>query len=49
MTKRSRRYFFNKKVNKTLYRDLAKKIQEEIDRMIVEQLLEIVRADQELM
>ena len=49
MTKRSRRYFFNKKVNKMIVRELSKNIQEEIDKMIIEQLLEIVRADQELM
>ena len=49
MTKRSRRYFFYKKINKMIVRELSKNIQEEIDRMIVEQLLEIVRADQELM
>ena len=39
MTTRSRRYFFYKKVNKMIIRELSKNIQEEIDRQILEEIL----------
>jgi hypothetical protein len=39
MTSRSRRYFFYKKVNKMIIRELSKNIQEEIDRQILEEIL----------
>ena len=43
MTKRSRRYFFNKKMNKMIFRELSKAIQEEIDHMILEELLKTAK------
>ena len=39
MTSRSRRYFFYKKVNKMIIRELSKNIQEQIDRQILEEIL----------
>ena len=44
MTKRSRRYFFYRKVNKVIIRELGEKIQEEIDRQILEQILKEAKA-----
>ena len=37
--RRTRRYMFNKRVNKMIVSELSKNIQEEIDRQIMEQLL----------
>jgi hypothetical protein len=44
MTSRSRRYFFYRKVNKIIIRELGEKIQEEIDRQILEEILKEAKA-----
>lgn len=43
LSRRSRRYFFDKKVNNMIYRDLAKGIQEAIDEQIIKKLKEIAK------
>lgn len=45
MTRRSKRYFFWKKINKMIVRELANNIRIEIDRQIMEDLLEIAKSD----
>ena len=44
MTSRSRRYFFYRKVNKIIIRELGENIQEEIDRQILEEILKEAKA-----
>lgn len=45
MTRRSRRYFFWKKINKMIVTELSKNIQIEVDRMIMEQLLDLANSN----
>jgi len=45
MTKRSRRYFFHKKMNKMIVKHISEGIRQEIDRMILEEMLKIADKD----
>ena len=44
MTSRSRRYFFYRKVNKIIIRELGENLQEQIDRQILEEILKEAKA-----
>lgn len=45
MTARSRRYFSRKKFQRFVFKALAKSIQEEIDKQIMEELIKIANAE----